>query len=325
MAGHNIRRDFKSMPAKLNGKRELNNGECLAIGIDSLTKIRFCEALRNELINQDRATQILAGAFRGVGQEVSSLTKNLIELSTRSHAFAQQLKAGAHPAPSSIPADGEAETISTRLQSAVQRLAQLSATLAAAAPHLEQITNYLRATSDRTSNLYVLGQAYENLVIQLKKYSEPRPDPLPRFATLAEKSHFVDPSRFARTEVETILMDDDVLISMTDLSGRITFANDTFCRLSEYKNIELIGSPHNIIRHPDMPKGVFADLWKDLRAGKMWQGCVKNRSKTGRYYWVMAAVFPHYRDEEIVGYISVRVRPDPAQLPGVIEVYRRIP
>ncbi|MBI3414053.1 MAG: PAS domain-containing protein [Verrucomicrobia bacterium] len=120
-------------------------------------------------------------------------------------------------------------------------------------------------------------------------------------------------------------MDDDVLISMTDLAGKLTFANNTFCRLAEYTNEELVGSPHNIVRHPDMPKGVFADLWQNLRAGKMWQGHVKNRSKTGRFYWVLAAVFPHYRGDQILGYISVRVRPNAASLPRVIEIYRRIP
>ena len=90
-----------------------------------------------------------------------------------------------------------------------------------------------------------------------------------------------------------------------------------------FQNEELVGSPHNIVRHPDMPKGVFADLWRDLRAGQMWQGYVKNCSKTGRFYWVLAAVFPHYRDDQIIGYISVRVRPNAAALPRVIEAYRK--
>ena len=73
-----------------------------------------------------------------------------------------------------------------------------------------------------------------------------------------------------------------------------------------------------------MPKGVFADLWKELRAARMWQGYVKNRSKRGRFYWVKAAVFPHYRERQIVGYISVRMRAEPEALPRIIETYRRI-
>ncbi|XOB63416.1 PAS domain-containing protein [Campylobacterota bacterium DY0563] len=96
------------------------------------------------------------------------------------------------------------------------------------------------------------------------------------------------------------------LLSETDEKGFIRYANDEFCRYSEFTLEELVGKPHNVVRHPDMPKAAFEDLWKTVQSGKPWKGFVKNRSKTGKYYWVFATVFPFSSCDGSKGYISCR-------------------
>lgn len=104
------------------------------------------------------------------------------------------------------------------------------------------------------------------------------------------------------------ILDRFALISQTDTRGVIQYANALFCEVSGYSLEELIGKPHNIVRHPDMPKEVFKDLWEHLKAGKIWQGEIKNRRKDGSHYWVLATVGPIRNAQgEIQQYISVRV------------------
>ncbi len=111
---------------------------------------------------------------------------------------------------------------------------------------------------------------------------------------------------------EEVLYDKNAqLVSTTDLQGDITYANDEFCRIAGYSLEELIGQHHNIVRHPDMPKAAFADLWAKLKAGEAWRGMVKNRCKDGRYYWVDAYVTPLYQEGRHIGYQSVRGAPKP--------------
>ncbi|MCY7295554.1 methyl-accepting chemotaxis protein [Alteromonas sp. a30] len=104
---------------------------------------------------------------------------------------------------------------------------------------------------------------------------------------------------------------DEELVSTTDLRGVITYANDVFCRVAGYAVEELVGKNHNIVRHPDMPKAAFQDLWDRIKLGVPWRGAVKNRCKDGRYYWVDAFVTPIYDEGKLVGYQSVRRRLDP--------------
>lgn len=101
------------------------------------------------------------------------------------------------------------------------------------------------------------------------------------------------------------------LVSTTDLRGVITYANPAFCHIAGYSEEELLGKNHNIVRHPDMPPAAFADLWQKLKQGQSWRGIVKNRCKDGRYYWVDAFVTPIYQQHKLVGYQSVRVKPEP--------------
>lgn len=99
---------------------------------------------------------------------------------------------------------------------------------------------------------------------------------------------------------------DEELVSTTDQQGVITYANEAFCRVAGYSSEELIGQHHNIVRHPDMPKAAFKDLWAKLKAGQHWRGAVKNRCKDGRYYWVDAFVTPVFENDRCIGYQSVR-------------------
>ena len=109
--------------------------------------------------------------------------------------------------------------------------------------------------------------------------------------------------------IEHQVQEGGFLVSMTDNRGIITFVNEEFARLSGFRPDELIGQPHNIVRHPDMPPAAFADLWATVKAGEPWYGMVKNRSKNGDFYWVDANVTPIRDKGEIVGFVSIRSRP----------------
>ncbi|WP_201353879.1 PAS domain-containing protein [Hydrogenimonas urashimensis] len=99
---------------------------------------------------------------------------------------------------------------------------------------------------------------------------------------------------------------DGVIISETDLKGIITYANRKFIEISGYSKEELVGKPHSIIRHPDMPKAAFKQMWDTIENDKEWQGIVKNLRKDGRYYWVDTYIKPVYKDGKKVGYIAAR-------------------
>ena len=106
--------------------------------------------------------------------------------------------------------------------------------------------------------------------------------------------------------IETVVPNDELIISRTDLKGIITHANDTFADISGYSVDELIGKPHNIVRHPDMPSIVFEDMWEKLKNGAKWKGYVKNMRKDSGYYWVFAQISGVYKDNKLVEYKSIR-------------------
>lgn len=114
------------------------------------------------------------------------------------------------------------------------------------------------------------------------------------------------------------------LVSKTDVKGIITYANDAFVEASGFSRSELIGKNHNLVRHPDMPSAAFADMWKTLQEGMPWQGVVKNRCKNGDFYWVKAFVAPVYQGAEIVGFISVRTKPLPADVTAAEAIYQKL-
>ena len=106
----------------------------------------------------------------------------------------------------------------------------------------------------------------------------------------------------------------ETLVSTTDLKGRITYCNKSFVAVSGYEHSELLGQPHNMIRHPDMPEEAFRDMWETIASGRPWSAPVKNRRKDGSYYWVMANATPISDGQSICGYMSVRTEATRAQI-----------
>ena len=115
-------------------------------------------------------------------------------------------------------------------------------------------------------------------------------------------------------DTEVPFPDGRLIVSRTDLAGVITHANDAFVEMSGYARDELIGAPHHILRHPDMPRAAFADLWATLADGRKWHGYVKNLRKDGAFYWVYATAVPNVRDGVVAGYTSVRRKPSRAKV-----------
>ncbi|MDQ6952750.1 MAG: PAS domain-containing methyl-accepting chemotaxis protein [Mariprofundaceae bacterium] len=127
------------------------------------------------------------------------------------------------------------------------------------------------------------------------------------------------------TQLERKMNDGDILVSRTDLKGRIVYANQAFCDIGGFTAEELQRKAHNIVRHPDMPAASFQDLWDTIAAEKPWTGVVKNRCKNGDYYWVVANVSPEYdRHSKVSGYISVRTKPTQAQMSAADSLYKQV-
>ncbi len=123
------------------------------------------------------------------------------------------------------------------------------------------------------------------------------------------------------TAIETSFPSGELIVSQTDPAGIITFCNEAFIRMSGYSEDELLGAPHHILRHPDMPAAAFKDLWDTVEAGRKWNGYVKNLRKDGGFYWVYATVVPNIRNGAITGYTSVRREPDRRKVAEAASLY----
>lgn len=124
------------------------------------------------------------------------------------------------------------------------------------------------------------------------------------------------------TQTERLLTEGDFIVSKTDRKGRITYCNEIFIDISGYTEQELLGSQHNIIRHPDMPRGVFHYLWETVKKGEECFAYVKNMAKDGSYYWVFTNVTPDLNEKgEPVGYFSVRRKPEPQAIAAIAGLY----
>jgi PAS domain S-box-containing protein len=124
------------------------------------------------------------------------------------------------------------------------------------------------------------------------------------------------------TSRERLMRDEDFIVSKTDPKGRITYCNRIFMEFAGYPEQDLLGSQHNIIRHPDMPRAVFRFMWETLQAGQEFFGYVKNMASDGSFYWVFANVTPTRNDRgDIVGYFSVRRKPRPDAVALVTPLY----
>ena len=126
------------------------------------------------------------------------------------------------------------------------------------------------------------------------------------------------------SQQNTPLDDDITLMSTTDLQSYITHANDTFVQVSGYQLNELLEKPHNLVRHPDMPKAAFADMWYTLQQGEPWSGIVKNRRKNGDHYWVRANAVPMVREGRVTGYMSIRTRATDEEIAAVEPLYKAL-
>ena len=127
------------------------------------------------------------------------------------------------------------------------------------------------------------------------------------------------------TRHEKVMREDDFLVSRTDLKGRITYGNQIFIEYSGYSEAELLGQQHNIVRHPDMPRGVFKLLWDTLQEKKEIFAYVKNMSKDGSFYWVFANVTPSLDAQgQVEGYFSVRRKPKAQAIAVVTDLYRKM-
>jgi len=126
------------------------------------------------------------------------------------------------------------------------------------------------------------------------------------------------------TDREYVVPDGVTLMSTTDTSSRIRYANNAFVEVSGYAVDELLGQPHNLVRHPDMPREAFADMWATLKAGRSWTALVKNRRSDGDHYWVRANATPVRSRDGVVGYMSVRTKPGRDEVTRAEALYRRL-
>lgn len=123
------------------------------------------------------------------------------------------------------------------------------------------------------------------------------------------------------TEREEAFPEGRLIVSRTDLAGVITHANEAFVLMSGYTREELLGAPHHVLRHPDMPRAAFADLWTTLARGQKWHGWVKNLRKDGAFYWVYATVIANVRGGVVTGYTSLRRKPSRTKIEQMARVY----
>ena len=124
---------------------------------------------------------------------------------------------------------------------------------------------------------------------------------------------------------EEVKFDGGVMITETDTAGIITYANKKFREMTGYSKEELIGSPHSINRHPDMPKEAFRGMWETIKNGEYWEGYVKNMRKDGKYYLVVVWIKPKFDDEgNIIGYIAGRKIPDPQKMQQALKLYKEM-
>jgi len=127
------------------------------------------------------------------------------------------------------------------------------------------------------------------------------------------------------TNVERRFGEDEIIVSKTDTTGRLTYANDVFLRIADFTEAEVLGEPHSILRHPDMPRCIFNLLWERISAGKEIFAFVKNMTKGGDFYWVLAHVTPSFdMGGRILGYHSNRRVPDRSALAKIEPIYREL-
>ncbi|MDQ7084695.1 MAG: PAS domain S-box protein [Sulfurovum sp.] len=123
---------------------------------------------------------------------------------------------------------------------------------------------------------------------------------------------------------EEYIFNKGLIISSTNLHGIITYVNRKFCEISGYSKEELKGKNHNIVRHPDMPKAAFSEIWDSIQANKAWVGIIKNLRKDGHYYWVYAHISPIESNDQVIGYTAARRPASRLEIEETIPVYQTL-
>lgn len=313
--------DFKSVQALLRT-------------IDAVAKQTNLLAL-NATIEAARAGDAGKG-FAVVASEVKELSRNAAKVNseiqetisrvTQSVAKLSQRLASVHGLMTVAQTSSENSCLSAEKIVASSR--EMQTRLKGTRDELGKIDSSMAASNVQLNEVSVIGTTFESLMGLLKFQGvfDRNNDPLERIVPLSESSQYENRDRFLQTIGEVLLGEQDVLISITDPRGIIEYANERFCEIAGYERIELLGKPHNIVRHPDMPKTAFQDLWGVLRSKQVWQGYVKNKTKSGGFYWVKATAFPIISaDSSVRGYISVRFKPSRQAIGRAIELYRKLP
>ena len=135
------------------------------------------------------------------------------------------------------------------------------------------------------------------------------------------KEKAIDTEGLTFLEDGEVLYDDLYLLSETDEKGIVTYASDSFLKIANMTREELVGEPHNIVRHPDMPHAAFKSLWDDVESKGFWTGYVKNARKGGGYYWVHATVLRSTDKSGNIKYVSIRVKPSREEIKKAEELY----
>jgi methyl-accepting chemotaxis protein len=126
------------------------------------------------------------------------------------------------------------------------------------------------------------------------------------------------------TRNEIVMKKDSILVTRTDLQGKITYVNDEFLKISGFTREEVLGKSHNIIRHSDMPAEIFEDLWASIKSKRPWVGMIKNRAKSGDYYWVHANMVPQFKNGEMYEFLSVRYAPKKGEVDRAEKFYEKL-
>lgn len=212
-----------------------------------------------------------------------------------------------------------------RIENSTRYIAELRDKVGTSVHNFKELESNNHYFENSGSELNVFSSVLKNIIkIFAKNEIIKVYDPLEKLQPLANASDFNSDVRFTSNEEEYYLQDNDIILSATNTNGTILFANNKFAELAQAEYKYLIGKPHNIIRHPDMPKTAFADLWGEIQKGNLWSGYVLNKGLKGRVYWVYASVFPYYENEQVSGYISIRTKPHAEKIQQAKLIYRKL-
>jgi PAS domain-containing protein len=251
----------------------------------------------------------------------TQIENKLIEITTSIKELSEEVKSSIIKMAASLKLVSQTKINVSNVREQTQ---SFNTTIKTSVEHFKSLDKASREVALQLADLATIGDTSKFLteLIKTQHADEQVENPLERLAPLVEASTYESKTRFTTKEPEYILSDNDILISSTDTRGVITFANQKFYEVAQFPIGSLIGKPHSIIRHRDMPKTAFADLWQVIKSGKLWQGYVCNIGQNGRIYWVKATAFPCYQHGTIVGYLSIREKAEPDMIEKAKIAYR---